>query len=171
MGAILKRRSLLSRAVYSLSLFIHFLYVLSLVPSLSRSLPLPLPLRRTRGLLKRRGTWHSATGMEFTLMARALGPSEKRNIVLALPSRNSACASSIFALSRARSLPLNDPPVLFVTLCLIIIAPQCLFCATSPTGPARFPFGLPLYACFSVSVALAYAHAALIPCPELRAIA
>ena len=55
----------------------------------------------TRSLLKRRAlgirppVWNA-----LALMARALGPSEKRNIVLAnqpLLSRNSACTSSIFS--------------------------------------------------------------------------
>lgn len=80
----------------------------------------------TRSLLKRRAlgirppVWNA-----LALMARALGPSEKRNIVLAkqpLLSRNSACTSSIFSpFSRPALYSLNDPLAL-VTLCLIIIA-------------------------------------------------
>lgn len=90
-----------------LSLFIRSLYFLPsffLVDSLAR-------------LTVTKGTWHSATGMESALIARDLGSSGKRNIVLVratFPSRNSACASSIFTLARARArgLTSNDPRAL-----------------------------------------------------------
>lgn len=84
-------------------------------------------------LTETKGTWHSATGMELALMARALGPSEKRNIVLAgayppFPGILRVRRPS-FHRSRGQPYSLNDLLAL-VTLCLVIIARLYLFYAT-----------------------------------------
>lgn len=143
------RPSLGSPFFSSLSLF--FRYRLLFPPSEPRVFRQLLPFRLSSSfnllvaryvslvkLSETKGTWHSATGMELALMARALGPSEQRNIVLTslLFSQNSACTSSIFSpFSRAALFPERSACArhfMSHNYCSSLLILRCLYLRSNP---------------------------------------